>query len=202
MIQNPFPTKAEVSDITNAVLDGCAGTMLSGETAVGNFPEEAVQLMRAVADASEAHAQKHLDATAPDIGESIPEVMSRVIPMMCRALPITKIVAITRSGFAARMISAGRPRQPIIAVSDDAAAARSFNLIAGTMGVHSDILFPRSSIDHIGHVLRMLWQRSLLDETDLVLTTGVTYPFPGNRMNSLQVNRISELMQSLGWTQA
>ncbi|MBS28101.1 MAG: pyruvate kinase [Alphaproteobacteria bacterium] len=202
MIQNSFPTKAEVSDISNAVLDGCAATMLSGETAIGDFPEEAVRLMREVSEAAETHAQDLLDADAPEIGDSVPEVMSRVIPMMCRALPITRIVAITRSGFAARMIAAGRPRQPIIAVSDDIAAARSFNLIAGTMGVHSNVPFPKSSMDHFGLVLEMLWQRNFLDESDLVLTTGVTYPYPGNRMNSVQVNRISELVASLGWERA
>lgn len=199
MIQNSFPTKAEVSDITNAVLDGCAATMLSGETAVGSFPEQAVRLMRDVATASERHVQDELDSGAPDLGTAIPEVMGRVIPMMCRALPITKIVAITRSGFAARMIAVHRPRQPILAVSDDEAAARSFNLIAGTTGVHSEIPFPRASMDHFGQVLEMLWQRGLLSENDVVLTTGVTYPNPGNRMNAVQVNRVAELVVSLGW---
>ena len=200
MVQNSFPTKAEVSDITNAVLDGCAATMLSGETAVGDFPRESVRLMREVAEASERHVQGDLDAASPSLGASIPEVMGQVIPMMCRALPITKIVAITRSGFAARMIAVHQPSQPIIAVSDDAQAVRSFNLIAGATGVHSKIPFPRSSIDHIGQVLEMLWQQGHLDENDLVLTTGVTYPYPGNRMNSVQINRVSELVSSLGWT--
>ncbi len=199
MIQNSFPTKAEVSDITNAVLDGCAATMLSGETAIGAYPVESVRLMRAVADAAETHAQGELDQGAVALGKSVPEVIGRVIPMMCRALPITKIVAITRSGFAARMIAVHRPRQPILAVSDDAAAARSFNLIAGTTGVHSDFPFPASSIDHIGRVLEMLWRRGLLVESDLVLTTGVVYPHPGSRMNAVQVNRVSDLIASLGW---
>ncbi|MFN0043433.1 MAG: pyruvate kinase, partial [Alphaproteobacteria bacterium] len=202
MIQNSFPTKAEVSDITNAVLDGCAATMLSGETAIGAYPVESVRLMRAVVDAAEVHAQDESDQDAVALGKSIPEVIGHVIPMMCRALPITKIVAITRSGFAARMIAVRRPRQPILAVSDDAAAARSFNLIAGTTGVHCDFPFPASSIDHIGRVLEMLWRRGLLVESDLVLTTGVVYPHPGSRMNALQINRISELAKSLGWRES
>ena len=199
MIENSFPTKAEVSDITNAVLDGCAATMLSGETAIGRFPEEAVRLMRDVAQASEVHVQAELSAATHNFGNSIPEVMGEVIDVMCRALPITKIVAITRSGFAARMIAVHRPRQPIIAVSDDAAAARSFNLFAGTVGVHSETRFLRSSIDHIGQILEMLWRRNFLDDEDFVLTTGLTYPYPGNRMNSLQLNKVRELAASLDW---
>jgi pyruvate kinase len=199
MIENSFPTKAEVSDITNAVLDGCAATMLSGETAIGRFPEEAVRLMRDVAQASEVHVQAELSAATHNFGNSIPEVMGEVIDVMCRALPITKIVAITRSGFAARMIAVHRPRQPIIAVSDDAAAARSFNLFAGTTGVHSETRFLRSSIDHIGQILEMLWRRNFLDDEDFVLTTGLTYPYPGNRMNSLQLNKVRELAASLDW---
>ena len=201
MIDNSFPTKAEVSDITNAVLDGCAATMLSGETAIGSFPEEAVRLMQGVAEASEHYVQDKLNATALNIGDSIPEVMGQVINDICRALPITKIVAITRSGFAARMIAVHQPSQPIIAVSDDVAAARSFNLFAGTTGVHSETGFPRSSIDHIGQVLEMLWRRKFLEDQDFVLTTGVNYPHPGNRMNSVQLNRVSELAVSLGWAQ-
>ena len=200
MIENPFPTKAEVSDITNAVLDGCAATMLSGETAVGAHPTEAVNLMRDVANAAEDYVQTGLDAAAPDIGQAVPEAMGQAITMLCRALPVTKIVAITRSGFAARMIAVHQPRQPIIAVSDDEAAARSFNLFAGTTGVHSDRPFPRESIDHFGQILEMLWRRGLLADDDLVLTTGVTYPHPGNRMNAVQLNKVAELKASLGWT--
>jgi pyruvate kinase len=198
MIQNPFPTKAEVSDITNAVLDGCSATMLSGETAVGAFPLETVKLMRDVATAAEAHVQARLDA-ATALSTGIPDAIGQAIPALCRTLPITKIVAITRSGFAARMIAKARPRQPILAVSDDEMAARSFNLIAGTVGVFSSAPFPKSSMDHIGGVLQLLWQRNLLVDSDLILVTGVTYPSAGSRMNTIQIHRVSDLIASLGW---
>lgn len=198
MIQNPFPTKAEVSDITNAVLDGCAATMLSGETAVGAFPLETVKLMNDVSAAAEAHVQAELDAAATP-GDSIPDAIGGAIPALCRSLPITKIVAITRSGFAARMIAAQRPRQPILAVSDDQVAARSFNLIAGTAGIFSETPFPKSSMDHIGGVLELLWQRGHLADDDMILITGVTYPHAGSRMNTIQIHRMQDLIASLGW---
>lgn len=199
MIQNPFPTKAEVSDITNAVLDGCAAVMLSGETAMGGFPVEAVATMRQVASAAEGHVQAELDAARPALGATLPEAIGNAIPMLCRALPIDKIVAITRSGFAARMIAAHRPRQPILAVSDDAAAARSFNLIAGTTGIHSDVPFPRQSGDHIPRVLEQLWRRRLVDDNDLLLVVGVSYPGKNTRMNAVQVHRVADLAGNLGW---
>ena len=199
MIENPFPTKAEVSDITNAVIDGCAATMLSGETAVGDYPQEAICLMNSVAHSSEEFVQKKLDLEAPNVGDTIPEVMGETIKTLCRALPITKIVAITRSGFAARMIAVHMPTQPIIAVSDDASAARSFNLFPGTQGVYSNTPFPKENINHFGTTLEMLWRRDLLVDQDLVLATGVTYPHTGNRMNAVQINSISHLRASLNW---
>ena len=199
MIENPFPTKAEVSDITNAVLDGCAATMLSGETAIGSYPIESVDLMKSVALSSEEFVQNKLNDESPDVGEAIPEVMGQAINMLCRALPITKIVAITRSGFAARMIAVHRPAQPIIAVSDDESAARSFNIFPGTQGIYSNNPFPKESTNHFGKILEMLWQRELLVDQDLILTTGVTYPHPGNRMNAVQINSIEHLRTNLDW---
>jgi pyruvate kinase len=201
MIQNPFPTKAEVADISNAVLDGCSATMLSGETAIGPFALEAVGTMREVIEAAENHWQSVMDKAQPQTSSSVPESISSVIPILCRSLPITKIVAITRSGYAARMIATHRLQQPILAVSDDAAAARSFNLIAGTTGVFSDTPFSRISTDHIAHVLRMLWLRGLILDSDTVLVTGISYPTPGSRMNTIQIFNIGELSKELEWAE-
>ncbi|HJM60694.1 MAG: pyruvate kinase [Alphaproteobacteria bacterium] len=198
MIGNPFPTKAEVSDISNAVLDGAAATMLSGETAVGAHATEAVGVMRRVADAAETHLHGP-DGCAPSKPGDVPHAMSEAVLLLSRSLPVTKIVTVTISGFAARSIAARRPGQPILAVSNDAMAARSFNLLPGTSGIHVDIPFTRTSTDHIPSCLAALWQRGLIDDSDFILVTAVAYPDSGNRMNMLETHAVADLSRSLGW---
>jgi len=204
MIENPFPTKAEVSDITNAVLDGCSATMLSGETAVGEFAIESVAVMHRVAQAAEMHLQSHLDMGRDGMHRgdqpiSAPQAIEDAVALICRSLPITKIVAVTLSGYAARMTAARRPSQPILAVSNDFMAARSFNLFWGTEGVHIDIPFSKTSTDHIVLCLEELWRRGKLDGDDQILVTAVGYPRSGNRMNLLQTHAVRDLQESLGW---
>ncbi|HEB79701.1 MAG TPA: pyruvate kinase [Rhodospirillales bacterium] len=201
MIDNSFPTKAEVSDITNAVLDGCSATMLSGETAIGRHPVEAVSVMRRVTEAAEAHLQQTLDGPGRNRGEfeSVPEAMAEAIAFLCRSLPVTKIVALTRSGYAARTIAAFRPRQPIIAVSDDAMAAQSFNMLAGTTGVHTKEPFSRTSLDYLPRCLEKLWRDGAIVGDDLILVTAVTFPQSGNRMNLIETYKVDDLRNTLGW---
>jgi len=180
------------------VLDGAAATVLSGETAVGANATAAVGVMRRVADAAEDHLHGP-DAAAQSAASEIPHAMSEAAVLLSRSLPVTKIVAVTISGFAARSIAARRPSQPILAVSNDAMAARSFNLLLGTSGIHVDIPFTRTSTDHIPACLAALWQYGLIDESDFILVTALAYPDSGNRMNMLETHAVADLARSLGW---
>ena len=198
MIVNPVPTKAEVSDISNAVLDGCSATMLSGETAVGAFPFDAVRTMRQIANAAAHYFHDDSDARQPSPA-AVANAISDAIVLICRSLPITKIVAVTRSGYAARSIAARRPRQPILAVSDDAFAARSFNLLGGVEGFHLDMPFSKTSLDHVAQCLEMLWRQGAVVDADTVLVTAVGYPRSGNRMNLLQTHVMRDLVETLSW---
>lgn len=197
MIENDFPTKAEVSDITNAVLDGCSATMLSGETAVGRHGVTAIETMRKVSDVATRHLRAACDAAT--LRTSVPEAMAAAIAQVLRALPITKVVAITRSGYAARVLSSLSVPQPILAVSDDPAMARAFNLYAGVEGVHFDAPFPRGSADHVKACIRQLYERGQLSAADHILVTGVIYPRSGTRMNLLQIHLMSDLIAEFGW---
>lgn len=197
MTHSSTPTKAEVSDITNAVLDGASALMLSGETAIGDFPSEAVATMRRIVDHAAAFLAR-VEARDDD-RRHIPDAMAEAVGLLCRRAPITKIVAVTISGFAARMVASQLPRQPILAVSNDRENARSFNLLPGVTGVHVDVAFAKDSTDHIPRSLEVLWQRGLLEDDDLALVVAVGYPRSGNRMNLLEAHRIGDLHESLGW---
>lgn len=205
MIVGPFPTKAEVTDIANAVFDGASATMLSGETAAGVNPREAVEVMRRVIESAEAHLYaapgEPAGAPSPEAAHAptIPDAMGAAIGLLCRRLPITKIVTVTKGGFTARMVSAQRPSQPILAITNDPRAARAFRLLPGTRGIAVDVRFSRRSTDHIAACLEELWRRGDIDESDLVLVTSVSYPGPGNRMNHLQTHQVSDLAKALGW---
>jgi pyruvate kinase len=167
---------------------------------MGEHPVAAVAVMRRIVDAAEKHLQSGLDISHAHQTTSIPLEMEKAIASICRALPITKIVAITRSGFAARTLAAHQVRQPILAVSDDAAAARSFNLLPGVTGIHLDIEFQRDSTDHVIHCVEALWRGNQLQAGDMILITAVGYPKSGNRMNLIQTHVVSDLVESLGWT--
>jgi pyruvate kinase len=199
MIENSFPTKAEVSDISNAVLDGCAAVMLSGETAVGKNPTAAVALMRRVIDQCAAYKRQRANGNARPNRARVPAAVADAIELICRESSVTKIVAISRFGFAVQSLSARNFAQPIIAVSDDRAAAKSFNFYPGVKGVFFPEKFRRDSLDHVARVLRRLRDLSELQDDDLVLVTAAGYPRSGNRMNLIQTHMIRDLAEALRW---
>lgn len=200
MIRSPVPTQAEVTDISNAVLDGASAIMLSAETAIGAFPVEAVAMMRRIADTAAAHVQQTLDEQRTTTARHVPQAMADAISLICRELPVTKIIAITASGYAARVVASRRPRQPILAVSNDASTVRSCHLLPGTEGVYVDIPFSRTSTDHIPRCLEALWRTGKLLDEDMVLVTHVGYPKVGNRMNAIETHAVADLRDSLGWS--
>lgn len=199
MIEQPTPTKAEVSDISNAALDGASAVMLSGETAMGPFGIEAVEVMDRVLTSVESYR----DNAEPDhrvaSKEELAKATGQAIAQLCHVLTITKVVAVTVSGFAARMISSSAVRQPIIAVSNRKVSARSFNLLPGTTGVFLDIPFSRTGTEHFPLCLEALWRMRLLDDDDVVLVTGLTYPHGASRMNTISIHKIGDLRDALGW---
>ena len=178
--------------------------MLSGETAVGSYPVEAVTIMRHVADAAQEYLQTLLDSpplvTNGNGYGRVPGAIGEAIAGICRQLEVTKIVAVTISGYAARIIAAHAPRQPILAVSNDAQAARSLSLLHGTKGIFLDVPFSRLDTNHIPRCLELLWRRKEIVDEDLILLTAAGYPKSGNRMNLIQTHKVADLRESLGWT--
>jgi len=201
MIVNSFPSKAEVSDVTNAVLDGCTATMLSGETAVGSFPIEAVATMRKILEQAELFVSRNLigDSRPPEVHKAN-DATAEAIALICESTDIDKIVAVTRSGFAARILSSLSVNCPIIAVSDIAANSKSFNLYAGVTGVEYSGKFSTSDLSHVTAVLKHLWQQRLITDDEHILVTALAYPTSGKRMNLIETHLVGDLARLLTWT--
>jgi pyruvate kinase len=134
MIRNPRPTRAEVTDVANAVLDGTDAVMLSGETASGAYPLDAVRVMATIAQRTEASPL----ARGADPGheeESVGHVLSRATCDIAQALQASLIIACTTSGATARWLSAFRPEVPILAVTHDERLVRRLCLSRGVFPV-------------------------------------------------------------------
>ena len=200
MIENSFPTKAEVCDISNAVLDGCAAVMLSGETAIGKNPIEAVSLMSRVVEKSENYKRKtEIVKTNSTSRSAIPVAIGDAIEVICNESSVTKIVAITRSGYAAKTLATRNLTQPILAISDDEIAAKSFNFFPGVQGIFYPEKFPKNSLDHVIKILQRLREQNHISDIDVILVTAVGYPSSGNRMNMIQTHSVKDLATTLNW---
>ncbi len=130
MITNPVPTRAEVGDVANAILDGTDAVMLSQETAMGEYPVEAVAMMAQIAHKTENHSTYRdlfRSTRASDESETVDAVGRAVVDAM-HATNAKAIVALSESGFTARMISRCRPTRPIIVFTPRSETARRLAL--------------------------------------------------------------------------
>jgi len=119
MIRNPIPTRAEVSDVANAILDGTSAVMLSGETAAGAYPVEAVRTMATLALQAEAHLNEygHLQQILSEPTHVVTEAVSQAAIAMANHLEAAAIVTLTETGFTSRSMYKHRPDCPILAIT-------------------------------------------------------------------------------------
>ncbi|MGK2858737.1 MAG: pyruvate kinase [Thermoanaerobaculia bacterium] len=137
MITNSRPTRAEVSDVANAVMHGTDAVMLSAETASGAHPVKAVEMMDRVARRAEAYLWSQgafstiADHDLPSPPIPLPDAIGRATAQLSRDLQVRSIFVISRSGTTARFVAAARPAAPLVAISDSAPATRRMNLYWG-----------------------------------------------------------------------
>lgn len=126
MERNPRPTRAEASDVANAIFDGTSAVMLSGETAVGSHPVEAVKTIATLASHAEKslHEYGHLQNVRPDPENEVSEAVSQAAHTMATHLHAAAILTLTETGFTSRMISKYRPPCPILAVTESSPVER------------------------------------------------------------------------------
>jgi pyruvate kinase len=171
MQRNPRPTRAEASDVANAVFDGTDAIMLSGETAAGQYPLQSVQMMNRIAARVEQslHSSNlrhdHMDQQA-----KTPEIIGQAAAHAALSLRAKAILASTMSGYTAKMISKYRPQAPILAVTCDQAVQRQLSLIWGVHALWSDSI--HTTDEMIQNSVIAAKNANLIAKQDVVIITA------------------------------
>jgi len=174
MIRNPRPTRAEVTDVANAILDGTDAIMLSGETAAGKYPAEAVKTMTDIANRIEASIDYRslLKTKAIEKETTMTDAISNATCFTAMDLDASAIVTATSSGYTARMVSKFRPKAPIIAATTDERVRRKLSLMWGVNSVITEEL--ESTDDIVDISVEAALEKGYINRGDvIVITAGV-----------------------------
>jgi pyruvate kinase len=187
MIENPIPTRAEASDVANAILDGSDCVMLSGETAVGKYPVQSVEFMTKIAMSAEVSlAPRPPDYIIHRTEESIAHAACRAV----EELPARAIVTFTQTGAMALLVSKHKPRVPIIAATPFERVARKMSLYWGVTPVIMKAR--RTTDDMIAAVENAMLKQKLIKAGDMiVLTAGVPVGVAGTT-NTMKIHCAGE----------
>ena len=193
MIENPRPTRAEASDVSNAVLDGSDAVMLSGETAVGEYPIRVVEVMKDIILKTEEHEEELMRVPRLTLDriphqERVTEAISFTACQLAEDVGSVGIACLTHSGATARAIARHRPQIPIFAFTDMQRVVRELGLLWGTRAFK----IPAQSHTDAGVqiVHSILKEKGLVESGDqLVITAGMPLPRKG-RTNMVHVSDI------------
>ena len=180
MISKPRPTRAEISDVANAIYDGTSAIMLSGETSIGRYPVECVRTMAQIAERTEAsiHYVKRFNAREAEVSSSITNAISHATCATAHELEAKAIITVTKTGSTARMISKYRPACPIIGCTVDEKAYRQ---LAMSWGVYPVLVKELQNADDLfDKAVEMAAESGLVTTGDLVvITAGLPLGIPG-----------------------
>jgi pyruvate kinase len=200
MIENPRPTRAEASDVANAILDGTDAIMLSGESAVGKFPVETVETMARIANYTEEHGMgairpRRADARRGDMpqgpagpGTPVTRSLTRVAVSVAEELGCKLILAFTESGITARLVAGHRPRVPVVAVTHDDRVYRQLALWWGIVPLKSE--FVENTDDLLAAGEERLKARGLAQKGDTILMLS-GHSMAAAATNMLRVHTVS-----------
>lgn len=180
MISSPRPTRAEITDVANAIYDGTSAIMLSGETAAGKFPIEAVSAMALIAETTEKNIdyRSRFQKREPDSNLNIANAISHATVTTAHDLDIKAIITVTKGGSTARLISKYRPLCPIISCTTDDTVCRQMNM---SWGVTPLVISEETSTDELfEHAIDAAKKNGLVESGDrVVITAGVPLGMSG-----------------------
>ena len=191
MMVNPRPTRAEISDVANAIYDGTSAIMLSGETAAGDYPVEALKTMSAIAERTEN--EEHYRVQRPAEGQiSVSDATAHAACLTAKDVNAAAIVTVSESGNTARLLSKYRPKQPIIACVMDEQVQRQLSL---SWGITSLLMGPARSTDELIEMSTNLAQQNgYLHNGELaVVTAGVPVGVSGTT-NMIKIHMVGNCL--------
>ncbi len=189
MITQPRPTRAEASDVANAVLDATDAVMLSGETASGAYPVEAVRTMARIVDEIEKSSYYHANQAAPDIKLAVSaNAIAHAAVIAARAMKLKTIVTVSDSGGAARLVSEYRPEANIVCLTQDEVTFRRLALVWGVTPVLIGVSATTEEL--VDRVEATLIERNLAHAGENVIVTMAVPVGAGVQTNSLKIHQI------------
>ena len=202
MIRNPRPTRAEASDVANAILDGSDAIMLSGETASGKYPVESVETMVRIAGRAErAQAELPSRPVTARPGRTFAEAVAHASVETAIDLSAAAIVAPSVSGHTARTISRFRPPCPIVAVTPSPIAQRELCVFWGVYPLLSQRAATTDAV--INDAVEMAQKHGYADEGDIVVVTGGSVESGVGTTNLMKVHLIERVLaHGGGWASA
>lgn len=187
MIHNPRPTRAEISDVANAVYDGTSAVMLSGETAAGMYPVQSVAAMAKIVENAENHIE-YIQTIDNFAIKNSSEALSHSAATLAKDLNAKAIVVCTRTGSTARMVSRFRPNINIIGITTDIHAYRQLAL---SWGVFPAMAEEYSSVDILFYFAKEIAKKSgLVKKGDTIVITGGTPNGKSGNSNLINVETI------------
>ena len=193
MIVNPRPTRAEISDVANAIYDGTSAIMLSGETAAGAYPVEALKTMSAIAERTEQENHARFAPLAENTGKiSVSDATAHAACLTAKDVNAAAIVTVSESGNTARLLSKYRPKQPIIACVMDEQVQRQLSL---SWGITSLLMGPAHSTDELIEMSTALAEKNgYLHNGELaVVTAGVPVGVSGTT-NMIKIHMVGNCL--------
>jgi pyruvate kinase len=192
MIENPMPTRAEASDVANAIIDGADAIMLSGETAVGKYAAEAVNMMKLIAQNVEStnlcRCNKY-ESEAKEMYEVDSQAITSAVIRMLDEVEINAIVAFTRTGFTGRLLSKAKPSVPVISISEHEEICKRLNLFWG--------IFPHClecerdlTSELLNKIDKMLIDETFINQGDKIVITGAIPYLTTGKTNFIRLHQV------------
>lgn len=194
MMKNPRPTRAETTDVANAIYDGTSAIMLSGETAAGAYPIEAVRTMARIAERTEQDINYLKRFSIRDVHDApnVTNAISHATVTTAHDLGAAAIITVTKSGATARMISKFRPACPIICCTTNATTRRQMNLSWGVIPIMAE---EKNNVDELfEHAVNRAVEAGYLCSGDLVVITAGAPLGVSGTTNLLKVHLVGNIL--------